>query len=227
MLEYESIALRIAGDGAATVLDWGSGWGQVSQLLVRAGLEVESFDYGGPDAPDELTQMPRYPALSVYLGSDPVRLPYGDESFDAVLSCGVLEHVQDPDASLEELKRVLHPRGTLYIYKLPNRWSYLERVARRLGLYYHGQDRFDRLYTLDSAESLLARHGYEVVELRHANMLPLSLTGRAADLAAPAVFTTSRLLAHVPVARRVATNIELVALAPPAGKETRSHLEAA
>src|SRR5262245_41094714 len=185
MLEYESIALRIAGDGAATVLDWGSGFGQVSDLLVRAGLEVESFDYGGPDAPDALTKMPRYPNLSVHVGSDPVRLPYADASFDAVLSCGVLEHVQNPDASLEELKRALRPGGTLYVYKLPNRWSYLERLARRMGLYYHGQDRFDRLYTLGSAANLLARHGYDVIELRHANMLPLSLTGRAADAAAP------------------------------------------
>jgi len=214
LLEYESIALRIARDGATRVLDWGSGWGQVSDLLVGAGLDVASFDYAGPDAPEELTPMPRYPNLRVYLGSDPVRLPYGTGEFDAVLSCGVLEHVQDPDASLEELKRVLKPRGTLYVFKLPNRWSYLERVARALGLYYHGQDRHDRLYTPHSAERLLSSHGYDVVEIRYANMLPLTLTGHAADVTANAIFATGRLMARIPVVGRVATNVELVALAP-------------
>ena len=55
------------------------------------------------------------------------------EPFDAVLSCGVLEHVEDPDASLDEIRRVLQPGGTFYVYKLPNRASYLEAIARRLG----------------------------------------------------------------------------------------------
>ena len=51
--------------------------------------------------------MERYPHLSVYLSPETWKLPYEDASFAAVLSCGVLEHVADPDASLEEVKRIL------------------------------------------------------------------------------------------------------------------------
>ena len=43
-----------------------------------------------------------------------------------MLSCGVLEHVQDPDASLDEIRRVLRPGGTFYVTNLPNRYSYTE-----------------------------------------------------------------------------------------------------
>jgi ubiquinone/menaquinone biosynthesis C-methylase UbiE len=214
MLEYESIVARIARDGPARVLDWGCGWGQVSEMLRRAGLDVASFDYGGPSAPNRLTPLLHYPHLAVYIGSDPIRLPYDKGVFDAVLSCGVLEHVQDPDASLEELKRVLRPRGTLYVYKLPNRGSYLERVARATGLYYHGQDPYDRLYTARSAEQLVSDHGYEVVELRYANMLPLSLTGRVGDATARVVFTASSQCARIPLLGRFATNIEVIARTP-------------
>ena len=83
--------------------------------------------------------MERYPApVGPSRAHDPWRLPFDDGAFDAVLSCGVLEHVEDPDASLEEIRRVLVPGGTFYVYKLPNRTSYLEAIARRAGLYYHG-----------------------------------------------------------------------------------------
>jgi SAM-dependent methyltransferase len=40
-------------------------------------------------------------------------LPFKDESFDAVLSHAVLEHVRDPFRCAEEIARVLKPGGTL------------------------------------------------------------------------------------------------------------------
>ena len=77
--------------------------------------------------------------LAATISSEPVKLPYEDNSFGAVLSLGVLEHVQDPGASLDELHRILRPGGRLSVVKLPNRHSYLEWIAKRAGLYYHGK----------------------------------------------------------------------------------------
>jgi ubiquinone/menaquinone biosynthesis C-methylase UbiE len=212
--EYRAIVARIAADGNSRVLDWGCGLGQVTDLLVRAGLDVEACDYGGDQAPNASTELPHFPHLSAYVSSDPVKLPYHNGSFDAVLSCGVLEHVQDPHGSLEEIRRVLKPGGTLYVYKLPNERSYLEWIARRIGLDYHGQFVHDRLYTLRSAQALLVQHGYKVSEARYANMLPLTLSGRIANRLGGLVWSASRLLSALPGLRRFATNVEAVARSP-------------
>ncbi len=46
---------------------------------------------------------------------DLYRLPFPAESFDGVLLCHVLEHLEAPEAALEEIHRVLRPGGVLSI----------------------------------------------------------------------------------------------------------------
>lgn len=212
MQEYRAIARRIASDGVARVLDWGCGYGQLTDLLGRAGLEVTAFDYR-PGADEGLRPLERYAHLRVHVSRDPRRLPFADGAFDAVLSCGVLEHVEDPDASLEEIRRVLTPGGTFYVYKLPNRSSYLEAIARRAGLYYHGALEHDRLYTRRSALALLDRHAFAVEEFRRMNVLPLTLTGGLAARAARPIWLANRALSAIPGLNLLATNLEIVARA--------------
>jgi ubiquinone/menaquinone biosynthesis C-methylase UbiE len=206
MLQYRALARDIAARGPGHVLDWGCGWGQVTALLREHGVETTAFDYRqGLQAPTT-EPLERFPEIEAYLSPDPVRLPFEDGTFDTVLSCGVLEHVENPDASLDEIRRVLRPGGIFYVTNLPNRYSYTEKIARLLGLYYHGQLPNDRVYTRRTAQQLLERHGFEIHELRLVHMLPLTLGGPAR-----LIWTVSRGLERIPGLNLAATSLELVA----------------
>jgi ubiquinone/menaquinone biosynthesis C-methylase UbiE len=212
MREYQQIADRVASEDVGPVLDWGCGFGQITELLLERGVQVEAYDYRAGE-PARTTQLERYPHIAAHISGDPVALPFPDRHFKAVLSCGVLEHVQDPEASLRELHRVLTPGGRLFIYKLPNRFSYLETIARALGLYYHGKLPDDRVYDRRRVYGLLPAHGFRIDDFRRANMLPLTLGDAFAWRHAGRIFQTNQQLARVPLINLLATNLEVDATA--------------
>jgi SAM-dependent methyltransferase len=177
--------------------------------LLKQGVDVTAYDYRAELAEPVVAPLERFPEIEAHLSSEPVALPFADASFDTVLSCGVLEHVPDPDGSVAEIRRVLRPDGLFYVTNLPNRFSYTERAARLLGLYYHGKLPHDRVYTKRTVHELLQRHGFEIEEFRRAHMLPLTLGGPAT-----AVWSASNVLERVPGLNLVATSLEIAARSP-------------
>jgi SAM-dependent methyltransferase len=212
MREYEAIVERIAAECPERVLDWGCGHGQISHLLRMRGVVVESFDYR-EDSEEQVVRLEHFPDVEAHISGDPVRLPFADGRFDMVLSCGVLEHVQQPEDSLRELHRVLRPGGRLLIYKLPNRLSYLEKIARRAGLYYHGAYPHDIVYDRRSAIDLVSSRGFRVDSFRRTNLLPLTVEHPLAWRLSGPIWKVNRALAHLPGLSLVATNLELDATA--------------
>jgi cyclopropane fatty-acyl-phospholipid synthase-like methyltransferase len=212
MREYVHIADRIAAEQLGPVLDWGCGWGQISHLLLERGVEVESYEYREADHL-RVTRLTTFPDVEASVSGDPIVLPYPDDQFAAVLSCGVLEHVQYPESSLEELHRVLRPGGRFFVYKLPNRFSYLELIARVAGLYYHGSLPNDRVYDRRRVLDLMTRYGFRVDALRRTNMLPLTIAGALATRHADRIWRWNQTLGRMPVLNLAATNLEVDATA--------------
>jgi SAM-dependent methyltransferase len=207
MREYVQIADRIAAECVGPVLDWGAGFGQITHLLLERGVQVEAFDYREGEQPGVI-QLSTFPDVSVHVSGDTVVLPFPDDHFEAVLSCGVLEHVQYPELSLKELHRILRPGGRLLVYKLPNRFSYLELIARALGLYYHGSLPHDLVYDRRRVHDLLTHSGFRVDAFRRTNMLPLTISGGFTSRHADRIWRLNQRLGRIPVVNLASTNLE-------------------
>jgi GT2 family glycosyltransferase/SAM-dependent methyltransferase len=103
------------------VLDAGCGVGYGSLLLARAGARRVV----GIDASAEAVEDARFRAGSgaEFVEGDIQDLPFAAYSFDVVVCFEAIEHVDDGERALAELKRVLRPDGVLIISS-PNRGVY-------------------------------------------------------------------------------------------------------
>lgn len=96
----------------ARVLDVGCGAGELVRDGLDAGLDMFGADifYEGGDSRERAKELGLYGERVLEVTADG-RLPFDDQSFDAVCSNEVLEHVQDLDLVLSEVRRVLKPNG--------------------------------------------------------------------------------------------------------------------
>lgn len=135
------------------------------------------FDVGCGRKPFEKTFAPfidRYIGLeyspeSGYLGNkadvcgDAAFLPLANESVDTILCTEVMEHVSDPEKTIEELARVLRPGGT---------------IITTAPFFYPIHDAYDFFrYSPDGLAAMMKRHGMEIDKVQ-------ALSGTAVTLAA-------------------------------------------
>src|SRR6266576_995205 len=153
------------------VLDWGCGKGHISKLIRDLGPKhLDSCDLwsGGGDSAfgQDVPIITRF-NIQVQPLEHEYALPYESETFDALLSVGVLEHVSNERASLAEIVRVLKPHGLFFCFFLPTRFSWTQRVAALLGENYH-----DRLYTKRQLQGMLGTAGLEPLDIWYRQLLP-------------------------------------------------------
>jgi SAM-dependent methyltransferase len=207
----DEVAALLGGAAGRRVLDWGAGWGQTSLLMHVRGLDAVAYDVEDKGAAADLLGGTDIP----YVVDQGPTLPFRDGEFDAVLNCGVIEHVDDPVRALAELYRILRPGGWLLTYHLPNRHAYVEWLGRHLGRFHH-----ERTYTRALAEALFGDAGFTVVRCRPFHFLPRNVWGaspRRRALAGPAARayeTVDRTLTRIPGLGRLATAWALQARRP-------------
>jgi arsenite methyltransferase len=101
------------------VLDLGSGAGTDS--LIAAQMVGDQGHVTGIDMTPEMLSKARTAAAEMgvanveFIESEAERLPFPDESFDVVISNGVIDLIPDKDAVFAELFRVLAPGGRMQI----------------------------------------------------------------------------------------------------------------
>jgi len=96
------------------VLEVGSGNG----ILVRELIEAVGLDgrVVGLDASEAILEMARHICpKGEFLSGDAQDLPFGDETFDAVVTAQVLCFLNDVERALSEILRVLKPGGRLVV----------------------------------------------------------------------------------------------------------------
>jgi ubiquinone/menaquinone biosynthesis C-methylase UbiE len=97
-----------AGEAVAEI---GCGPGRGTLFMVRRGLNVTALDLSTSSI--ELARR-RAPAATFVHGSN-LNLPFASESFDAVISDGVIHHTPNPRLSFQENARILKSGGHIYV----------------------------------------------------------------------------------------------------------------
>ncbi len=109
---YQAVAPALAG---RDVLDVGTGGGYGAEVLARSAHTVVAVDVN-PLAVAQAEERYRRGNLKFFTASA-LRLPFGDNTFDAVVAFELLEHLgrEQHQTALEEWKRVLKPSGVLVL----------------------------------------------------------------------------------------------------------------
>lgn len=155
-----------------TVLDLGAGRGRIPEMNLKGLVrEVVGID------PDPCVLENPYLDRAVHEADPRAPLPFGDATFDVVVTSNVLEHVDTPDALFAEVRRVLKPGG-LFVNKTPNRGHYVAVIASLTPHGFHewvnarrgraAADTYPTFYRVNSRAAVAAvaeRSGFEVVRI--------------------------------------------------------------
>jgi demethylmenaquinone methyltransferase/2-methoxy-6-polyprenyl-1,4-benzoquinol methylase len=109
------------------ILDIACGTGTSTLPLARAGATVVGVDF----SPQMIAEaQKRHPKIE-FREADAMKLPFGDDEFDAVTISFGLRNVQEPKQALAEMYRVLKPGGRLVVCE----FSKPPRALLRAGYY--------------------------------------------------------------------------------------------
>jgi SAM-dependent methyltransferase len=93
--------------GFERICDIGTGDGQIARLCAQQGAHVVGID--PTEAVLAVARSRR--GGPAYVRSTAASIPFPDASFDAAVACLVFEHIDDVDAAIAEVARIVRPGG--------------------------------------------------------------------------------------------------------------------
>lgn len=169
-----SYAFMHPGCKPLDVIDYGCGGGELISRLAKLGHCTLGLDFD-----DKALVACRSRGLKVETANELWKLE--SSRFDIVTCMNVIEHVPDPGALLQQLKKLLKPNGVLLI-ETPNAKSLL---ARRLGPLWRGLEtpRHLNIFSTKGLTTLLDVNGFSIQRER---FVPCAdFMARSSDISKP------------------------------------------
>ncbi len=131
---------------------------RILQWAATEGARAYGVDISEPTVRQARAEFP--PGALRGVVGDVRRLPFAEQSFDAIYSMGTIEHFAEPGAAVDEMHRVLR-RGGRAIIGVPNRCDPFLRplfvaALHALGLYDYG---YERSFTRKGLRRLVEQGG--------------------------------------------------------------------
>lgn len=149
--------------GPGRILDAGCGTGG---LIRRLAPRRPEWRWTGVDESPVACQLARERGATEVHQASVTALPFRDGEFAAVVSADVLYHLDDDEAALREMARVLRPGGVLVINVPAHRWLWSYHDVAVAGR---------RRYTRGELTGKLARAGLRSQRVTHWNFVLLPL----------------------------------------------------
>ena len=123
-----------AEGGAVRVLEIGSFFGVVCMALKHLGYDVTASDIPEYiEMPEQVKRYSRHGIATASVRLEDYILPFSDETFDVIIMCEVLEHLNfNPLPLLKEINRIGKPNSVFYL-SLPNGANIYNRRAVVMG----------------------------------------------------------------------------------------------
>lgn len=171
---WNAALMKLLPEEGDAALDLGCGTGVMLPALLERFSRVAGVDL----SPDMIRAVPAPVAERAELAVAPMeRIPFDDNTFDAVVCRGALHHAADLSAALREIRRVLRPGGRLLLSE-PCADSFLLRIPR--ARWRHDSDHFDEAHLalhLRETSNLLQESGFDVDKRRKFGFLAFPLCG--------------------------------------------------
>lgn len=117
-------------------IEVGCGSARLSSFLAARGYRTTCLDYS-PNALDSAKRNYRLLNLEgTFILGDATHLSLDDNSYDVVISTGLLEHFPDPHIVVEEMVRILKPGGIFYSDIVPRKFSLLRSLVLTYNLFF-------------------------------------------------------------------------------------------
>lgn len=148
-------------------LEVGCGRGSISSYFAQYGYACTLLDYSATvlQSAKVIFSANRHGAR--FTVGDVLRLPFLEESFDVVVSIGLLEHFDVIGPPLAEQVRVLRPGGTLLAYIVPEKQS-IQRYFEWLNAFLRAIHRVTRRKLPAAGKEPLFRTSFDGVAYRQA-----------------------------------------------------------